>query len=192
LKEKLAKSAPPTKPTAPLTKLSTSSNPSNIKPPTPSSPTLKKPNSFSSKSNVKYTPVNHSNEALTKSPLYIKFNQIQIEKVETEIFNTPTPRQDDKTQREIINIINLELNTSSSRPNKILIIFPVPKLLPETVFIASESLSHTPPVDLLLIKKKSLRLSKHKINTKNKSAFTFEKPTFTNPPEYSSIEKPKR
>jgi hypothetical protein len=46
------------------------------------------------------------------------------------------------------------------------------------------------PVDSLLIKRKRLGLSKHKINTKN-SAFAFNKPSPTNPLEYIGIDKPK-
>jgi hypothetical protein len=81
-----------------------------------SSPNLKKPNPASPKSNVKYTPQTTIKKALTlKTPVFIKFNQIQIEKIESKTFNTPTPRQGDITQKEIIDITNLELSTSSPR-----------------------------------------------------------------------------
>jgi hypothetical protein len=131
-------------------------------------------------------------EALTlKSPSYIKFNQIQIENIEIENFNTPIPRQEDIMQREINDITNLEINTPSPRPNEIPITFSILKSLLNTTFIASEPLPPAPLVDSLLIKKKCLGLSKHKINTNNTSTFAFDKPTSTNPPEFNSIEKPK-
>jgi hypothetical protein len=189
LKDKLAKTTPSTKPFTPSIKPSASSKSMTTKLSALFSSTLKKPNTTNTKSNVKYVPVNHSKTL--KSPSYIKFNQIQIEKIEIENFNTSTPRQKDIMQREISDITNLELNTPSPRPNKIPITFPTPKPLPNTVFIASESLPHAPLVDSLLIKKKHLGLSKHKINTNNTSAFTFDKPTSTNPPEFNGIEKPK-
>jgi hypothetical protein len=94
-------------------------------------------------------------------------------------------------QREINDITNLEINTSSLRPNEIPITFPIPKPLLNTTFITSEPLPSTPPVNSLLIKRKHLGLSKHKINTNNTSVFTFDKPTSTNPPEFNGIEKPK-
>jgi hypothetical protein len=205
LEEKLAKTTPSTKPTAPstkpptlltkpptpLTKPSAPSKPTVTKSSASSSSTLKKPNPTSAKSNVKYTPVNHSKEALTlKSPSYIKFNQIQIEKIETEIFNTPIPRKRDNIQREIIEINNLKINTPSPRPNEIKITFSTPEPLLQTVFVTSKPLPHTLLADSLLIKKKHLGLSKPK-NTDNTSVFTFEKPFTTNPPEYKGIEKPK-
>jgi hypothetical protein len=82
LEDKLTKIALPTAPTT---------KPSSPPKPTHSSPTLKKPNS----SNVKFTPVKHPKEVLTlKTPSFIKFNQIQIEKIETKTFNTPTPNKE--------------------------------------------------------------------------------------------------
>jgi hypothetical protein len=109
LEEKLVK-------TAPSTKLSISSKPVTTKPPASSSPTLKKPSPANPKSNVKYIFINHPKEALIlKSPSFIKFNQIQIEKIETENFSTPTPRQGDNMQKERNEITNLEINTLSSR-----------------------------------------------------------------------------
>jgi hypothetical protein len=190
LEEKLAKTAPST---TLLTKLTIVPKPTTSKPPVPTSSTLKKPSPASPKSNVKYIPLNHPKEALTlKSPFFIKFNQIQIEKIETKNFNTPTPRQGDKMQSEISKISNLEFNTPSLRANEIQITFPIPKLLPQAIFTASESLPQTPSVDSLLIKRKCLGLSKHKINTENTPAFIFDKPTSTDSPEYKGIEKLKK
>jgi hypothetical protein len=188
LEEKLSKNATTTPPTS---KPSTPSKPITTKTTTlPSSPTLKKP-STAIQSNVKYTPLNHSKEALTlKSFSYIKFNQIQIEQIETKIFNTPTPKQGDIIQKEIKEINNLEINTPSPRPNEIKITFSTPEPLSQTVFTASEPLLPAPPVDSLLIKRKWLSLSKHKINTEN-IAFAFNKPSPTNSPEYIGIDKPK-
>jgi hypothetical protein len=80
LEDKLAKITPLTTPTT---------KPSSLPKLVHSLPTLKKPSS----NNVKFIPLKHSKEVLTlKTPSFIKFNQIQIEKIETEIFNTPTPR----------------------------------------------------------------------------------------------------
>jgi hypothetical protein len=80
LEDKIAKITPLS---APITK------PSSPPKPIHSSPNLKKP----SASNVKFVPLKHPKEVLTlKTPFLIKFNQIQIEKIETENFNTPTPR----------------------------------------------------------------------------------------------------
>jgi hypothetical protein len=193
LKEKLSKTTLFTKLLALFTKPLIPLKPMTTKLPAPFSPTLKKPSLASPKSNVKYTPVNHSKEALTlKSPSYIKFNQIQIEKIESKNFNTPTLRQGDNMQREIIEINKLKVNTPSLRPNEIQITFPTPKLLPQTVFIASEPLPLALPTDSLLIKRKHLGLSKHKTNIDNTSTFTFNKPSSTDSPEYKDIEKPKK
>jgi hypothetical protein len=136
LEEKLAKNvtiAQPLPKSTPLT--SKPSTPSKLiatkTTALPSSPILKKPSS-TIHSNVKIVPINHSKEVLTlKSPLYIKFNQIQIEQIETKTFNTSTPKQEDIMQKEIKEINNLEINTLSSRPNKIKITFPTP---PQTVY----------------------------------------------------------
>jgi hypothetical protein len=192
LEEKLTKTAPFTKSSTPLTKPSTLAKPNTTKPPILSSSTLKKPSAASPKTNVKYTLVNHPKKALIlKSLSYIKFNQIQIEKIEIETFNIPTPRQGDNMQREIIEITNLELNTPSPRPNEIQVIFSTSEPLLQTVFVTSKPLPQTSPVDSLLIKRKRLGLSKHKTNTNNTSAFAFDKPFSTNPPEYIGIDKPK-
>jgi hypothetical protein len=102
--------------TTPLTKSPTPTKPTYNKPSTPSSPTLKKPSPANLKSNVKYVSISNPKEALTlKSPAFIKFNQIQIEKIELENFSTPTPRQSDIVQKEINEISNLEINTLSLR-----------------------------------------------------------------------------
>jgi hypothetical protein len=106
LKDKLAKITPFPAPTT---------KPSSPPKPVYSLPTLKKP----SLSNVKFIPLKHLKEALTlKTPFFIKFNQIQIEKIETETFDTPTLRQGDLIQKEISEINKLEINTSSSLTNE--------------------------------------------------------------------------
>jgi hypothetical protein len=116
LEDKLTKITPPAAPT---------SKPSTPPKPTYSSPTLKKP----TPSNIKFTPLKHSKEALTlKTSFFIKFNQIQIEKIETETFNTPTPRQADLIQKEISEINKLELSTSSSLTNKTSTLFQINKI----------------------------------------------------------------
>jgi hypothetical protein len=103
--------------------------PSTLSKPTHSSPTLKKPNS----SNVKIILLKHPKEALTlKTPFFIKFNQIQIEKIETKTFNTLTPRQGDIIQKEISEINKLEINTPSSLTNEIQNNFPTPEPLSQT------------------------------------------------------------
>jgi hypothetical protein len=82
-----------TKPTAPstTTKSSIPSKPSTTKSLTLFFPTLKKPSPSNPKSNVKYIDNTTTKEALTlKTPVFIKFNQIQIENVENENFNMPT------------------------------------------------------------------------------------------------------
>jgi hypothetical protein len=105
LEETLAK-------TTPFTKSLTSSKLTNTKPPTSSFPTLKKPSPTNPKSNVKYIPLSTPKEALTlKIPVFIKFNQIQIENIKSEIFNTPTPRQSDVAQEKISKISNIDVNT---------------------------------------------------------------------------------
>jgi hypothetical protein len=103
-----------TKTTTLLTTIKSSvfSKPSTTKPLTPSSPTLKKPSLPNPKSNVKYILNTTTKEVLTlKSPVFIKFNQIQIENIETENLNTPTPRQGDIQQKEINKINNMDINT---------------------------------------------------------------------------------
>jgi hypothetical protein len=187
LKEKLAK-------TTPSTKTPTLSKPTNTKPLTPSSPTLKKPSSTNPKSNVKYISLSTPKEALTlKTLAFIKFNQIQIENIESKNFNTPTLRQGNIAQKKINEISTMELNTSTPRQEEIHINFPTPEPLPQTSFVTSEPLPNSPSVDSLLIKRKHLRISKHKVTTdiEKTLAFTFEKPSSTNPPEFKSIEKPK-
>jgi hypothetical protein len=120
LEEKLAK-------TTPFTKTPTSSKPTNTKPPVPSSSTLKKPSLTNLKSNIKYISIANLKEALTfKTPVFIKFNQIQIKKIESENFNTPIPKQGDIAQKEINKISNLEINTLSPRQEEIQITFPTP------------------------------------------------------------------
>jgi hypothetical protein len=188
LEDKLAKITPPP---ALITK------PSSPPKPIHSLPNLKKPIS----SNVKFIPLKHSKEALTlKTPFLIKFNQIQIEKIETENFDTPTPRQGDLIQKEISEINKLEINTPSPLINKkpsplpqtdIIINFPIPKPLSQTTFTATEQLPITLTADSLLVKRKRLGLSKHKIQNQNKDAFTFNKPSLTNPLEFIGIDKPK-
>jgi chromatin segregation and condensation protein Rec8/ScpA/Scc1 (kleisin family) len=97
LEEKLAKNIPPAKPAPPTSKPLTSSKPITTKTTASSSPILKKQSS----NNIKYTLINHSKEVLTlKSPFYIKFDQIQIEKIETKTFNILTPRQGDNMQKK--------------------------------------------------------------------------------------------
>jgi hypothetical protein len=109
LEEKLAK-------TTPFTKSPTLSKLTNTKPPTPSSPTLKKPSSANLKSNVKYVPLSTPKETLTlKTLAFIKFNQIQIENIKSEIFNTPTTRQGDVAQKKISEISNIDVNTPTPR-----------------------------------------------------------------------------
>jgi hypothetical protein len=192
LEEKFTKITPLTKPSALSTKPPALLKLNTTKLSALSFSTLKKPNTASPKTNIKYTPVNYLKEALTlKSLSYIKFNKIQIEKIEIETFNTPTPKQRNNIQKEIIEIANLELNTSSPRPNEIQITFLTLEHLLQTVFIASKPLPHASPADSLLIKRKCLRLSKHKLKTDNTSAFTFDKPSSTNPLEYINIDKPK-
>jgi hypothetical protein len=157
LEDKLTKIAPLP---APITK------PSSIPKPIHSSPNLKKP------SNVKFIPLKHPKEALTlKTPTFIKFNQIQIEKIETENFNIPIPRQGDLMQKEINEINKLELNTPSPLTNKKpsplpqtdIINFSTPEPLSQTTFIATEQLPTALTADSLLVKRKRLGLSKHKI-----------------------------
>jgi hypothetical protein len=109
LEEKLAK-------TTLNTKSSTILKPSTTKPSTSSSPTLKKPSPTNPKSNVKYVSLSTPKEVLIlKTPVFIKFNQIQIETIETENFNTPTSRQGDIIQ----NKINKLVNTPTSRQEEI-------------------------------------------------------------------------
>jgi hypothetical protein len=70
----------------------------NIKLAALSSPNLKKPNPASPKFNVKYIPHTTPKEALNlKTPAFIKFNQIQIKKIESENLNTSSSRQNDIT-----------------------------------------------------------------------------------------------
>jgi hypothetical protein len=111
---------------------------------------LKKPSS----SNIKFILLKHPKEVLTlKTPFFIKFNQIQIEKIETETFNTPTLRQGDLIQKEISEINKLEINTPSSLTNEkpsllsqtdIIINFPTLEPLFQTTFTAIEQLPITP------------------------------------------------
>jgi hypothetical protein len=184
LEDKLAKITPPAAPTA---------KPSTLNKPVHSFPNLKKP----SPSNVKYIPLKNPKEALTlKTPTFIKFNQIQIEKIETKTFNTPTPRQEDIMQKEISEINKLKINTPSSltneplsQTNEIQINFPTPDPLPLTTFTATKQLPTALTVDSLLIKRKRLGLSKHKVQTEK--AFAFNKPSPTNPLEFIGIDKPK-
>jgi hypothetical protein len=158
-----------------------------------SSPILKKPSS----SNVKYIPIKYLKEVLTlKTTAFIKFNQIQIKKIETEIFNTPTLKTRNIAQKEISEVNNIELNTLFLLPNEIKITFSTPEPLPQTTFtatkhlpqVAAEPLPQAPIADSLLIKRKRLGLSKHKINT---IAFAFNKPSNTNSLEFNGIDKPK-
>jgi hypothetical protein len=59
-------------------------------------------------------------EALTKkTPVFIKFNQIQIENIEKEEFNTLTSRQGDKILKEVKEIIKIDFNTPTSRQEDI-------------------------------------------------------------------------
>jgi hypothetical protein len=121
LEDKLAKITLPAAPTA---------KPSAPNKPFHSFPNLKKP----TPSNVKFVPLKHPKEVLTlKTPFFIKFNQIQIKKIETETFSTPTPRQGDIMQKEISEINKLEINTPSPlinellpQTNEIQINFPTP------------------------------------------------------------------
>jgi hypothetical protein len=145
LEEKLAKTTPTTKPLTPL-------KPATTKPPALSFPTLKKPISANPKSNVKYISITNLKEALIlKSPSFIKFNQIQIEKIESENFSTPILRQGDIIQKEINEISNLEINTLSLRQSEMQITFLTLEPLPQTFFITSELLSHALSTDSLLI-----------------------------------------
>jgi hypothetical protein len=113
---------------------------------------------------------------------------------------TPTPRQGDLIQKEISEINKLEINTLSSLINEkpsllpqtdIIINFPTPEPLSQTTFTATKQLPIAPTADLLLVKRKRLGLSKHKIQNQNKDAFTFNKPSLTNPLEFIGIDKPK-
>jgi hypothetical protein len=80
-------------------------------------------------------------EALNfKTPAFVKFNQIQIKKIESENFNTPISRQGDIAQKEINDITNLELNTPSPRQEELQINFSTSKPLLQTSFITSEPL----------------------------------------------------
>jgi hypothetical protein len=113
LEEILAKTAPLT---TSFIKPLVFSKPVNTKPIPLSSPTLKKPTPTSPKTNVKYIPITNPKKALTlKTPVFIKFNQIQIEKIESENFDTPIPKQGDIAQNEINEISNLDFNTLSPR-----------------------------------------------------------------------------
>jgi hypothetical protein len=107
-----------TKPTASstTTKSSVSLKPSTTKSLTFFSPTLKKPNSSNLKSNLKYIENTTAKEALIlKTPVFIKFNQIQIKNIENENLNTLTSRQDDIQQKEINEINKMDLNTLTPR-----------------------------------------------------------------------------
>jgi hypothetical protein len=157
LEDKLAKITPSP---APITK------PSSPPKPIHSSPNLKKPN------NVKFIPLKNPKEALTlKTPSFIKFNQIQIEKIETENFDTPTSRKGDILLKEISKINTLEINTLSPLNNEkpspiqtdIIIKFPTPEPLLQTTFTATEQLLIASTAESLLVKRKRLDLSKHKI-----------------------------
>jgi hypothetical protein len=175
-----------------FTKSSILLKPINTKPPALSSPTLKKPSPANPKSNVKYTPIFNPKKALIlKIPTFIKFNQIQIENIELENFNTPIPKQDDIVQKEINEIANIEINIPTSKQGEIQIMFSTPKPLPQTSFVASEPLPDSFSINSLLIKRKRLGMSKHKITNKKTSVFTFKKPSFTNLLKFKSIEKPK-
>jgi hypothetical protein len=93
--------------------------PTTTKPSVSSSPILKKQSSTNPKSNVKYVFIT-SKEALTlKTPIFIKFNQIQIKNIEIENFSRPTPRQGDIIQKEINEITNIEVNTPIPRQEEI-------------------------------------------------------------------------
>jgi hypothetical protein len=172
--------------TAPITISSTLSKPSTTKPSFLSSLILKKPNSTNPKSNVKYVLITPKEALTLKTPAFIKFNQIQIENIETENFSTPTPRQGDVMQKEINKITNIKVSTPIPRQEEIQmpqIMFLKPKPLPQTSFVVSKTLSDLSTADSLLIKRKYLRMSKHKTTTKK----TFS----TNPPKFKCIEKPK-
>jgi hypothetical protein len=148
LEEKLAKNAPLAKPTPLASKPPTSSKPITTKTTTLSSPIPKKPSSIKP-TNIIYNLIKHPKEVLIlKSPSYIKFNQIQIEQIEIEIFNIPTPRQKNNIQKEIIEINNLVINTSSLRANEIKITFPTLKPLLQTEFTTSEPLLKALPAKL--------------------------------------------
>jgi hypothetical protein len=67
--------------------------------------------------------------------------------------------------------------------------FPTPEPLSQTTFTTTEQLPIASSVDSLLVKRKRLGLSKHKIQTQNKDAFAFNKPSPTNPPEFIGIDK---
>jgi hypothetical protein len=111
------------------------------KPPVSTSLTLKKPNPFTLKSKATVK------EILTlKIPFYIKFNQIQIENIEKENFNTPTPRQGDIIAKKVKEIIIIDLNTLTPRQSDIsnspnISTFPTLDLISQISFIVNENLS---------------------------------------------------
>jgi hypothetical protein len=86
--EKLAKSTTSVALTTSINPLSLAKI-NNIKPATSSFPNLKKPNSASPKTNIKYIPHTTPKEALNfKTPVFIKFNQIQIKKFQHPYLKT--------------------------------------------------------------------------------------------------------